>query len=104
MIIEHFDFVMTLADQIIYQGNTHFGFFTEHALAQQVGIHESMPDTQDLPGIKPDGIVKFPIEKFRPLSPEDRYTRQALPTAMPATALCMFDEIDTYDPKAGLMA
>jgi len=103
MIIEHYDFIVTLADKVVYEGNTHFGFFTEQALAQQVGIREPTPDIiQSQSGIKPgDHIVNFPIKAIRPLTPEDADLDSEPSMAMPATALCMFDQIETYDPEGG---
>jgi 3-hydroxymyristoyl/3-hydroxydecanoyl-(acyl carrier protein) dehydratase len=41
MIIEHFDFSVCAGADLVYEGDTYFGFFTPQALAQQVGIRES---------------------------------------------------------------
>lgn len=43
MIIQHYDMEMTCRDQLIYKGNTYFGFFSKEALANQVGIQEARP-------------------------------------------------------------
>ena len=40
MIIEHFDFQILQSRKMIYQGRTHFGFFTRKALAEQVGLQQ----------------------------------------------------------------
>ena len=40
MIIEHFDFQVLQSGKMIYQGQTHFGFFTPKALADQVGLQQ----------------------------------------------------------------
>ncbi|MGD9383122.1 MAG: beta-ketoacyl synthase N-terminal-like domain-containing protein, partial [Desulfobacterales bacterium] len=38
MIIEHFDFKVLQDAEVIYSGDTYFGFFTQQALARQIGI------------------------------------------------------------------
>ena len=41
MIIEHFDFQVLQDAEVVYSGETYFGFFSEQALIQQVGIREA---------------------------------------------------------------
>ena len=41
MIIVTFDFAMRRASEIVYEGNTNFGFFSREALAQQVGVPDA---------------------------------------------------------------
>jgi 3-oxoacyl-(acyl-carrier-protein) synthase/3-hydroxymyristoyl/3-hydroxydecanoyl-(acyl carrier protein) dehydratase len=41
MIIQHYDFDIRAGNQLVYRGNTYFGFFTREALAQQVGIRDA---------------------------------------------------------------
>jgi hypothetical protein len=41
MIIEHFDFEIWHQDQLIYTGNTNFGFFSLESLAVQAGIRDA---------------------------------------------------------------
>jgi 3-hydroxymyristoyl/3-hydroxydecanoyl-(acyl carrier protein) dehydratase len=43
MIIQHYDFTVRCAGQVVYDGNTYFGFFTRAALAEQVGIRDAGP-------------------------------------------------------------
>jgi 3-hydroxymyristoyl/3-hydroxydecanoyl-(acyl carrier protein) dehydratase len=43
MIIQHFEFAVRRAGRPVYTGNTYFGFFTESALANQVGLREATP-------------------------------------------------------------
>jgi acyl transferase domain-containing protein/3-hydroxymyristoyl/3-hydroxydecanoyl-(acyl carrier protein) dehydratase len=43
MIIQHFDFAVRRAGRPVYTGSTYFGFFTESALANQVGLREAKP-------------------------------------------------------------
>ena len=40
MIIQHYDFTTRSGDNIIYKGDTNFGFFSREALARQVGLRE----------------------------------------------------------------
>ena len=41
MIIQNFDFTVRNNDDLIYSGDTNFGFFSKQALANQVGIREA---------------------------------------------------------------
>ncbi len=44
MIIQHYDYDLTNSSgEVIYQGNTYFGFFMKHALADQIGIRDAGP-------------------------------------------------------------
>src|SRR5262249_27430597 len=41
MIIQHFDFDVRCGGERVYAGDTHFGFFSKSALANQVGLKDS---------------------------------------------------------------
>jgi 3-hydroxymyristoyl/3-hydroxydecanoyl-(acyl carrier protein) dehydratase len=42
MIIQHYNYTLTnVAGDVLYQGSTYFGFFTQQALAHQVGLREA---------------------------------------------------------------
>jgi acyl transferase domain-containing protein/3-hydroxymyristoyl/3-hydroxydecanoyl-(acyl carrier protein) dehydratase len=43
MTLQEYDFSVRDIYQVIYQGTTNFGFFTDQALAQQVGIRDAAP-------------------------------------------------------------
>jgi acyl transferase domain-containing protein/3-hydroxymyristoyl/3-hydroxydecanoyl-(acyl carrier protein) dehydratase len=43
MILHQYDFSVRLGDQVVYQGNTDFGFFHPTVLEEQVGIRELEP-------------------------------------------------------------
>jgi 3-hydroxymyristoyl/3-hydroxydecanoyl-(acyl carrier protein) dehydratase len=45
MVIHHFEFTVRDARQVVYQGETYFGFFTRAALAQQAGVRDAAPYT-----------------------------------------------------------
>ena len=61
MIIEHFDFQVLAADQMIYDGDTNFGFFTPQALAQQVGLRQAVyqPNASELAQIAAAAAAPF---------------------------------------------
>lgn len=105
MIIEHFETRILREDKIIYKGNTYFGFFTEDALAKQLGIR-NISDQIYIPAddeMKRSRIYK--LEDIPPFSPDETgdglevYTDSA--SAMPAKALRMIDRIETYIPDGG---
>jgi 3-hydroxymyristoyl/3-hydroxydecanoyl-(acyl carrier protein) dehydratase len=101
MIIEHFDFEVRYQGRSLYAGTTYFGFFTAKALAQQVGLRETVyaPDAQDLKSAGLSDIAAAP-----PLTPEAAledgiFLPQGL--QMPAKSLCMIDGIEIYNPRGG---
>ena len=101
MIIEHFDFMVLQDTETIYSGDTYFGFFTKQALAQQVGIRNAektayTPSTDELRHSR-----SFIFEDAAPLFPEDTDMDPASSLAMPAKALRMIDQVDTFVPKGG---
>ncbi|MGB6010146.1 MAG: beta-ketoacyl synthase N-terminal-like domain-containing protein, partial [Desulfobacterales bacterium] len=71
MIIEHFDFKVLQANETVYSGDTYFGFFTQQALTQQVGIRGGEKAAYSPP---PDELKRSRSCSFKndaPLSPED---------------------------------
>ncbi|MBV8488129.1 MAG: hypothetical protein JO161_07605, partial [Planctomycetaceae bacterium] len=42
MIIQHYDFAVCCSGTLVFDGSTYFGFFHPEALAQQIGIRESL--------------------------------------------------------------
>lgn len=84
MIIQNYDFAVRARDDLVYQGDTYFGFFSRETLAQQVGIREAAP--------------------YAPTAAESRAARhfpypQAAP--FPDKQLRMIDHIDLYLLDAG---
>jgi 3-hydroxymyristoyl/3-hydroxydecanoyl-(acyl carrier protein) dehydratase len=101
MIIEHFDFEVRQADRKLYVGNTYFGFFTTAALAQQEGIR-----TADLAVYHPSPAElntsrSAELDDVAPLSPDDTDHDHASGLLLPARAIRMIDDIDTYLPEGG---
>lgn len=105
MIIETFDMEILNRGDLIYKGNTTFGFFTNASLARQVGIGNAeemayKPDTDD--SDKPESrIISHIFEDKAPLSPNDPDTDQSSLAAMPSKALRMIDYVETYIPDGG---
>jgi 3-hydroxymyristoyl/3-hydroxydecanoyl-(acyl carrier protein) dehydratase len=101
MIIEHFEFEVSRSNQIVYAGTTNFGFFTEEALASQVGIREAdsleyKPTENDL-----QQVLKDVLDVQVPLLPEDDLKGIPQTMGMPANAIRMIDRIDAYFPQGG---
>jgi acyl transferase domain-containing protein/3-hydroxymyristoyl/3-hydroxydecanoyl-(acyl carrier protein) dehydratase len=84
MIIEHFDFSVKSPKQKLFEGQTHFGFFSDAALAQQVGIRDTklfQPDQQQLARAR-----SFPTPCSAPF---------------PANMLRMFDDVELFIADGG---
>lgn len=101
MIIEHFDFQVLAGTDMIYAGTTYFGFFSQQALANQVGIRgsEALVYTPAAVELRSEPVFKFP--PTRPKTPEDPNLDPGTGLALPATALCMLDQIDVFEPEGG---
>lgn len=103
MIIEHFDIeVLSDEDQeMVYQGTTYFGFFSQKALSRQVGIpgaadrayEPSAEDRRDNMGVI--------FTKEAPVVPDDTDMDPAPALAMPSRALLMVDGVEVYLPEGG---
>ena len=105
MIIEQFDFQVFQGGEIVYEGDTTFGFFTEKALAMQTGLPDAGNKIFDnhnpaQPGIIKD-LVLADLEPFTPDACDNCRIDSSSPLAMPAKALKMIDKIDLYIPEGG---
>lgn len=102
MIIERFDFTVRDARGPVYTGDTYFGFFTDAALAQQVGlrgVRDKMwrPTDAQLAGAK-----AFDLPTLPPLTPDDVPNRDACGDQMlPGKSLRMLDRVDAWLPDGG---
>ena len=101
MIIEQFDMEILAADQIIYKGQTTFGFFADEALAQQVGIRDALQSAYRPPQEETLRTGSHRFEDNAPITPEDPLVDPTPSLAMPAKALRMIDEIEIYIPDGG---
>jgi 3-hydroxymyristoyl/3-hydroxydecanoyl-(acyl carrier protein) dehydratase len=101
MIIEHFDFKVQQGTEIIYSGDTYFGFFTKQALTQQIGIRGAdrqayCPTADELQRSR-----SCNLDDQAPLWPDDPEVDPSSALAMPAKALRMIDRIETYIRNGG---
>ena len=97
MIIQDFEMEVWNRNSLVYQGTTNFGFFTGHALANQVGIRNSrFAKPVAIRSAQPQ--IKFPWDA--PLTPSDTNTSKN--TGMPAKSLLMIDTIDHMELDGGL--
>jgi len=92
MIIQDFDMEVLKDGEIFYKGHTNFGFFTNEALAKQVGIKNNkmnsyLPSKEQLLNSK-----NYVFHNEAPLTPEDETIDQD--NGMPSKALRMIDKID----------
>ncbi len=101
MIIENFDIQILQAGELIYEGDTYFGFFTKEALAQQVGIRGAKEQAYAPTPEELERSQSYLFENESPLSPDDPEITPGPSLAMPAKALRMIDEIEIYVPDGG---
>lgn len=101
MIIENFDMRVLQGQERIYAGETYFGFFTQKALAQQIGLRGAKESWyQPSPEAMADGRTAI-LEQSAPLDPADPNLDPAPLLAMPSKALLMIDRIDCFIPDGG---
>ena len=101
MIIEEFDFMIFEQNKMIYKGDTYFGFFTDKALMQQVGLSNIdqgayIPTADEL-----DKKSAYLFEDKAPFTPDDPAVDKAPCLSMPSKAIRMIDKIDLYLPDGG---
>jgi 3-hydroxymyristoyl/3-hydroxydecanoyl-(acyl carrier protein) dehydratase len=101
MIIENFDFEVLAEGKAVYIGNTYFGFFTAQALAQQVGLRESVYKPSEAERLLANRIQFKDTEPITPEETPSGRPYQAGGLALPATALRMIDGIDIYAENGG---
>ncbi|MGM9992580.1 MAG: beta-ketoacyl synthase N-terminal-like domain-containing protein [Candidatus Bruticola sp.] len=96
LIIQDFDMNMSQKGRLIYEGQTTFGFFTEKALADQVGVRGASKrlwyPAQEVP------FEKLPV--LAPLTPSDNQDNRTASLSLPGKALLMLDEYAWY-PQGG---
>lgn len=100
-ILLDFDMQLWHDGRLAYGGETSFGFFTKAALSQQVGIRDAtarlcVPSSEET-----QRGERFALETCAPLDPDDAGATPGAPTALPARALRMIDEIELYVPDGG---
>ena len=104
LLIEQFDVQVLQDNEIIYEADTTFGFFTEETLKQQTGI-QNYDDLNDYELLKHnDSSKKYYFEKKAPLTPDDNNVDSVEDKSIsliPSGALLMIDQVDIYQPKGG---
>jgi len=98
LIIQDFDLEVLHKGNMLYQGHTNFGFFTQASLSNQTGIKNS-PFALEL---TKEQLNAASLERFTdtaPLTPED--TTVDPPREIPAKSLRMIDSVDIFLPKGG---
>jgi PfaB family protein len=100
MIIEHFEFQVLNNGDMVYQGNTHFGFFTQKALDEQVGL-QGVGLSRYVSSDQESEIKPTLLSDTRPLTPDDLVGSQSAYASLPATAIRMIDRIDLFLPDGG---
>jgi acyl transferase domain-containing protein/3-hydroxymyristoyl/3-hydroxydecanoyl-(acyl carrier protein) dehydratase len=101
MIIEHFDFKVLQDAEIVYWGDTYFGFFTKQALARQIGIRGADQQAYCPTAAELQRSRFCEFEHQAPLWPDDPDVHPAPSLAMPAKALLMIDWVETYVRTGG---
>ncbi len=105
MIIEEFEFIVSGPYGTVFSGDTTFGFFTPDALKRQVGIRDAanrcyVPSKEDMKNtlnVAMDLISpRFPYDND--ISPDIVFPGFAV---MPAKALLMIDEIQSFPDTSG---
>ncbi|MDM8535712.1 SDR family NAD(P)-dependent oxidoreductase [Desulfobacterales bacterium HSG17] len=100
MIIQNFDLQLLCDDKIVYQGKTNFGFFTNQALSNQIGIRENKFSNYLLPEKDHKKSKSYTFKNNAPVTPDDENSDKN--DGMPSKALRMIDKIEILSFDAGL--
>lgn len=100
-LIEKFEMQVRQGDRLVLDGSTSFGFFTESALARQVGLREEARPAESLASGKGEPVKRFRLDDLPPLTPDDSRASAGSAMALPGRALRMIDEIDELSPDGG---
>ena len=100
MLIQSFDLLVTKGDRKIYEGTTTFGFFSEAALANQVGLVGAKtyePSAEEMAR-----SIDFPLEATVPVDPTDlNHDVQMNGLNLPGKCFLMLDKITAFIPDGG---
>lgn len=104
MIIEDFTFRVLLDDDVVFKGNTNFGFFTPQSLSAQAGISNADKDFNNSTKAEKSNGTSHVFDDIPPHFPYDK--NRLLHASkdkmnMPSKALRMIDRIDLYIPNGG---
>ena len=100
MLIQSFDLLVTKGDRKIYEGNTTFGFFSESALANQIGLVGAkpyQPTSEELAR-----SIDFPVTFTEPIDPTDlNHNVPMNGLNLPGKCFLMLDKITAFIPDGG---
>jgi len=107
MIIQDYDMQLSDARGVVYEGVTHFGFFSKAALAQQVGVRDAgerryTPSDDELATAR-----RFEFDTVPPILPEDaegilgEYPGAQRGLLQPAKAFLMLERVDALTTTGG---
>jgi len=101
MIIQNFGMSIRRAKDgaLVYGGDTHFGFFSKQALADQRGVLGQTPYVPAVREAARGERIAFP--EFHPRDPEDPRSDAGEGPALPAKALSMLDSAPLFVPDGG---
>jgi len=100
MIIQDFNIEVLKAGNAVYKGTTNFGFFTQKALSNQLGIRNSRYDSDCLSEQDQKTAQSHIFQNDAPLTPEDKNSDKN--NGMPSKALRMIDKIESLSFSGGL--
>ena len=107
MIIQDYDMQLSDAHGVVYEGVTHFGFFSKAALAQQLGVRDAK-ERRYTPTDNEIAVARrFEFEALPPIQPEDaeglvgHYLGSARGLHQPAKAFLMLERVDALMLKGG---
>ncbi|WP_413914913.1 SDR family NAD(P)-dependent oxidoreductase [Desulfobacula sp.] len=100
MIIQDFDIQVLKADETVYEGTTNFGFFTQKALSNQLGIRNSKFGDYSLSKKNQKISKSYTFKDDAPLTPDDKNSDKN--NGMPSKALRMIDKVEFLNFNAGL--
>lgn len=96
LIVQSFDMWLGKDRETIYEGKTTFGFFTQKALDEQVGVRNYQQNFW----LPPEEVEKEVLNITHPLSPFDETFEQDHTLTLPGKALLMLDDYQWY-PQGG---
>jgi 3-hydroxymyristoyl/3-hydroxydecanoyl-(acyl carrier protein) dehydratase len=99
MLIQSFDLLVTQGDRKIYEGETTFGFFSEEALANQIGLRGVNRYTPT--EAEKARSFNFELPNLAPFTPSDNTEIKVNGLTLPGKALLMVDNIELFIPDGG---
>jgi len=99
MVIQKYTLLMTRQGRTVFEGTTAFGFFSEAALSQQVGVRGAQPYLATA-----DQRVRgrsFALPDAAPFRPDDSSGEIIDGLALPSVAYRMADQVELFVPDGG---